>query len=92
MANAFILIETTVGQTKDAFETLLGIKIKGIKSIDMVTGPYDIIVALEYDDMNAIGKLIVDNIHKVPGIARSVTCMGIRLKQKYFLDAYNLRR
>ena len=44
-AKAFVLIETVVGKNKDVVSALR--QIKGIKSVDVVTGPYDIIATIE---------------------------------------------
>ena len=54
-AKAFVLIETDVGKTKDVVTALQNQKVKEIKSVDLVTGPYDIIAVVEHDDFNAIG-------------------------------------
>lgn len=77
MARAFVLIETTVGKTKDVYSALE--KVEGIKSIDVVTGPYDIITVVEGEDLNNIGNLVTGKIHPVPGITRTVTCLSIRI-------------
>ena len=47
-AKAFVLIETAVGKTKDVITVLQ--KTEGIKSVDAVTGPYDIIAVVEEGD------------------------------------------
>ena len=78
-AKAYVLIETAVGKTKDVVAALQGQKLKEIKSVDLVTGPYDIIAVVEHDDFNAIGSLVTENFHPVPGIARTVTCLAIRV-------------
>ena len=44
-AKAFILIETVVGKTKEVCSALR--KLEAAKSVDMVTGPYDIIITVE---------------------------------------------
>ena len=44
-AKAFVLIKTVVGRTKDVV-TSIG-QLAGIKSVDTVTGPYDIIAVVE---------------------------------------------
>ena len=44
-AKAFILIETAVGRNKEVVALLS--KLKGVRSVDMVTGPYDIIGVVE---------------------------------------------
>lgn len=78
-AKAFVLIETEVGKTKDVVVALQSQKAKEIKSVDLVTGPYDVIAVVEHDDFNAIGSLVTENIHPIPGIKRTVTCLSIRV-------------
>ncbi len=77
MAKAFVLIETAVGKTKDVYAALD--KVEGIKSVDIVTGPYDIIAVVEGEDLNNIGNLVTNKIHPVPGITRTVTCLSVRV-------------
>ena len=76
-AKAFVLIEVAVGKTKDVVATLQ--KVEGVKSVEAVTGPYDIIAVVEMPDVNAIGDLVTRNIHSVSGIARTVTCLTVQL-------------
>jgi len=78
-AKAYVLIETAVGKTKEVVTALQAQKLKEVKSVDLVTGPYDIIAVVEHDDFNAIGNLVTEKIHPVPGIARTVTCLSIRV-------------
>jgi len=75
-ARAFVLIETVVGKTKEVVDSLR--QIKGIKSVDTVTGPYDIIVIVEAEALNDIGDLVTGKIHPVSGVSRTVTCLTIR--------------
>jgi len=74
-AKAFVLIETEVGKTRDVLIALQ--KLKGVLSVDTVTGPYDIIAILQGDSLNDIGDLVTGKIHPVPGISRTVTCLSI---------------
>jgi DNA-binding Lrp family transcriptional regulator len=76
-AKAFVLIETAVGKTKDVIALLQ--KIDGIRSVDAVTGPYDIIAVIEEDDLNAVGNLVTTRIHPIDGVNRTVTCLSIRV-------------
>ena len=76
-AKAFVLIETAVGKTKDVIATLQ--KTGGIKSVDAVTGPYDIIAVVEEDDLNAVGNLVTTQVHPIEGVTRTVTCLSIRV-------------
>ena len=77
-AKAFVLIETAVGKTKQVCTALQ--KLEAVQSVDAVTGPYDIIIAIEGADPNNIGNTITTKIHDIPGINRTVTCMCIQLR------------
>ena len=50
-ARAYVLIETSVGKTRDV-ALALG-KVKGIKEVNAVTGPYDVIAVVEGTDLTA---------------------------------------
>ena len=73
MAKAFILIETVVGRTKEVDAGLQ--RLEGVKSVDVVTGPYDVIVIIEGETLNEIGDIVTDKIHPIAGISRTVTCL-----------------
>ncbi|MBU2008790.1 MAG: Lrp/AsnC ligand binding domain-containing protein [Chloroflexi bacterium] len=75
MTRAYILIETSVGKTRDVVSVLKGLE--GIKSVDPVTGPYDIIVVVEGKDLNSIGELVTGKVHPIVGVTRTVTCLAI---------------
>ncbi len=72
---AYILIETSVGMTNGVATELRSIG--DMKSVDTVTGPFDIIAVAEADSLPGIGALISESMHKVPGIVKTVTCLSI---------------
>jgi len=74
-AKAFVLIETVVGRNREVVTALK--QLEGVKSVDAVTGPYDVIAILEGDALNDIGDLVTAKIHPITGIARTVTCLAI---------------
>ena len=75
MGKAFILIETVVGRTK---EVVAGLNdLQGIKSVDTVTGPYDVIAIIEAETLNEIGDIVTQQIHPIAGISRTVTCLAV---------------
>ncbi len=74
-AKAFVLIETSVGRTKEVANVLR--KLDGVKSVDPVTGPYDVIAVIERESLSDIGDLVTSQIHPVNGISRTVTCLAI---------------
>jgi DNA-binding Lrp family transcriptional regulator len=72
---AYLLVETAVGKTRDVANTLSGLE--GIESVDVVTGPYDIIAVISAGDMTVVGNLITNHIHTVTGVVRTVTCVAV---------------
>ena len=74
-AKAFVLIETVVGRNKDVVTALK--QLEGVKSVDTVTGPYDVIATVEGETLNDIGDLVTAKIHPIAGISRTVTCLVI---------------
>ncbi|MFC1913470.1 Lrp/AsnC ligand binding domain-containing protein [Chloroflexota bacterium] len=74
-AKAFVLIETAVGKTRDVQAALT--QLAGVKSVDGVTGPYDVIAIIEGENLNDIGELVTAEIHPIAGISRTVTCLAI---------------
>ena len=74
-AKAFVLIEAAVGKGKEVVDAIR--KQKGVKSVDFVTGPYDVIAIVEGESLTNIGDLVTTKIHPIPGISRTVTCLAI---------------
>ncbi len=72
---AYLLIETAVGKTRDVANTLSGLNV--ITTVDVVTGPYDIIALVSGEDMAVVGDLVTGQIHTVPGVVRTVTCVAV---------------
>ena len=75
VAKAFILIETEVGKSRNVVAEIK--QLEGVKSVDTVTGPYDIIAIVEAESLNDIGDLVTGEIHPIGGITRTVTCLAI---------------
>ena len=74
-AKAFVLIETAVGKNREVVTHLR--KLKGVISVDVVTGPYDIIAIIQGETLTEIGDMVTGKIHPIPGISRTVTCLAI---------------
>ena len=69
----YVLIETTMGKTKEVAGALQSLE--GLKSVNVVTGPYDIIAIVEGKNADAIGQLVTGNIHHIPGVSRTLICL-----------------
>ena len=74
-SKAFILIETAVGKTREVANTLRALG--GMQSVDVVTGPYDVIAIVDSPDINIMGNLVTEKIHTIGGVVRTVTCVAV---------------
>jgi DNA-binding Lrp family transcriptional regulator len=72
---AYLLVETAVGKTRDVAATLKDLA--GVESVDVVTGPYDIIATINGEDMSVVGSVVTEKIHTVTGVVRTVTCVAV---------------
>lgn len=77
----YVLIETDVGKAKAVGSAIHDFSYPGsrVVSVDTVTGPYDVIVQLEADDLDALGNAITEAVQKVSGVQRTTTCLAVRL-------------
>jgi DNA-binding Lrp family transcriptional regulator len=77
VVHAYILIQTEVGKAAQVAKEVA--KIKGVRSAEDVTGPYDVIVRAEAKNVDELGKLVVARIQGVDGITRTLTCPVVHL-------------
>ena len=77
----YILIEAEVGKAKAVGEAVNAMRHADARviAVDTVTGPFDVIVQLEADDLDKLGNTITDGIQRVEGVQRTTTCLAVRL-------------
>lgn len=69
---AYVLINTQIGQTQKVVEELR--KIPEVKRLDVIMGPYDIIVEVEVPHYEDISKLLLEKFQSIPAINHTMTC------------------
>ncbi len=77
VVQAYILIQTEVGKAADVAREIAGVS--GVTLAEDVTGPYDVIVRAEANNVDELGKLVVARVQAVPGITRTLTCPVVNL-------------
>ena len=77
MVQAYILIQTEVGKAAAVASSIA--EIAGVTQAEDVTGPYDVIVRAEANNVDELGKLVVAKVQAVPGITRTLTCPVVHL-------------
>lgn len=72
---AYVLVKTEMAMTAEAL-TLIR-KAKGVVGAEVTFGPYDMVVQIEAENLETIGKTIVWEIRTVPGIVDTMTCIAV---------------
>jgi DNA-binding Lrp family transcriptional regulator len=74
-AKAYILLRTAPGLTKSVYGSLR--IAPGVRSVEMITGPYDLIVDIEGSSTTAILTTIMNDIRPAAGIRDTLTCLVV---------------
>jgi DNA-binding Lrp family transcriptional regulator len=69
---AFILIQTEVGAGASVAQQIRSLD--HVVSVEVVTGPYDLVVRAESTGIDELGKLVLRPIQEVRGVIRTMTC------------------
>lgn len=77
MVKAYVLIQTDTGRAADVANGIR--ELAGVISSEAVTGPYDVVVFVEAEDVDALGQLVITSIQPVEGIVRTLTCPVIKI-------------
>jgi len=77
VAQPYILIQTEDAKAEAVATTIA--EISGVTQAEDVTGPYDVIVRAEANNVDELGKLVVAKIQAVAGITRTLTCPVVHL-------------
>ncbi len=75
MIAGYVLITAAIGEVKAVARELK--ELKGVKSVHVVTGPYDLIAFVEAKDLAALTKTVVEGIHKVKGVIDTNTAIVV---------------
>jgi DNA-binding Lrp family transcriptional regulator len=77
VVTAYILVQTEVGKAAQVAKDILDIT--GVQEAQAVTGPYDVIVRAQAQNIDELGQLVVARVQAVNGITRTLTCPVVRL-------------
>jgi DNA-binding Lrp family transcriptional regulator len=76
---AYIIIETQVGKSKVALEGVRALSWDDVKilSAEAVTGPYDIVVHVDFEDVDRLATAVAEGVQRVDGVQRTTMCLVI---------------
>lgn len=72
---AFILVQFSPQEGMSQRETAEEIAdLRGIHEVHMISGEYDMLLKVRGAGMEEIGKLVIDKLREIKGVARTLTC------------------
>ena len=74
-AKAYVLLRTAPGMTQGIYAALRASPT--VHSVEMITGPYDLVVALEGESTKEILTAVMREIRPAAGVRDTMTCMVI---------------
>ena len=77
MVSAYILVQTELGLAAEVATSAA--QLPGVSSADDVTGPYDVIIRAQAENVDELGRMVVSAIQSIPGITRTLTCPIVNL-------------
>lgn len=75
VSRGYVLLEAQAGKTEDALKKIK--LIPGVREVSLVTGPYDLIIFIEADDLKQLGQIVSDQIQVIVGVTKTITCVVI---------------
>ena len=69
--SAYVFVLTEMDKTSAVADAIRSIE--GVDEVDVVTGPYDVIVKASADTMDELGQMVLGHVQKVAGINRTIT-------------------
>ncbi len=72
---AYVLIQAHVGRVGDVLNRVRALK--GVVEAHSVAGEYDIICKIEARDLEDVRRIVVEGIHRVEGVVRTVTLIAV---------------
>jgi len=74
---AIVYIRTEPGKALEIFERVK--KVSGVKFVAATTGRFDLVVRIEVQDIAGVGKSVVEEIQKIPGVRYTETSMIVAM-------------
>ncbi|MEL4505707.1 Lrp/AsnC ligand binding domain-containing protein [Luteococcus sp. H138] len=72
MVKAYVLVQSSVGKIPQVAAALKALP--ATVSCDEVTGPYDVVVQVQVEAIEELGRLVAERVQTIDGITRTVTC------------------
>ena len=74
---AYVLVQADPTRVRNVVDAVKGKGVAGCRvlSAEAVTGPYDVVLVCEGENLDAIGRCVLDVCARVQGVQRTLTCL-----------------
>jgi len=73
LVEAYVLLTSAIGKVRDVFSQIE--ELEGVKDVRIVTGPFDLVVLAEAEDLSTLTNTVVEGIHEVDGVVDTNTAI-----------------
>ena len=71
----FVLLTARTGDVSAVVRQMKSIE--GVIDAHVTFGPYDAVAVVEADDVKKIGTIVHEEIHPIPGVLDTLTCLAV---------------
>ncbi len=75
MVEAYILLTSAIGKVRNAYNKLEGLE--EVTNVNVVTGPFDIIILAEADDLSTLTNTVLEKIRDIEGVEDTNTAIVV---------------
>lgn len=75
MVEAYILLTSAIGKVREVFDQVEGLK--NVKDVRIVTGPFDLVVLAEAEDLSTLTNTVVEGIREIDGVVDTNTSIVV---------------
>ena len=72
---AYVLLTARTGEVTAVVRQMK--RIEGVLDAHITFGPYDAVAVVEADDVKKVGDVIHGEIHPIPGVLDTLTCLAV---------------
>ena len=77
LVQAYILVTAAIGKVRQVAKELE--RLPMVKSVHIVTGPYDIVMFAEAKDLAKLTSVVVEGVHKIKGVVDTNTAIVVEV-------------
>ncbi|KXA92170.1 hypothetical protein AKJ65_07935 [candidate division MSBL1 archaeon SCGC-AAA259E19] len=75
MVEAYILLTSAIGKVREVYDKIE--KLEDVENVRIVTGPFDLIVLAEAEDLSTLTNTVVEGIRETDGVLDTNTAIVV---------------